>query len=499
MSTSSILNLLTRRGPLASSEIKKYLIQLGASETSARQQISRASRDRIKKFTSIQLPKREAFLYLEEQYGSQQFWENLYQAHIKSNTVYANAISSIISRRGWIPKSHFKIISGAPVVLKGHISSDKIMEQLIRSKILIEETDLSYGPILKLTPSLFEDYKDININLKIIEDILVDAMVNWVKKTGFGSYDAIKKRTLHEIPEFGQFGWDITAPSYLHPFRDYTSGKLNPGFLVVDVANATIDKNAAKYFIKKCDSIRSIKKMRPFLSILMANKFSNDAFSLGKTSGLVFTTPEIMFGNEVAKSLQSLANTLENASAVAASNPDQLYKLLKTLSKVEGAAINVRGALFELLVGHIVLKADGDTINIGVTVNNLDNRKAEIDVQRIKGDHEVAIYECKGYQPTKKISIEEIQKWFEKIVIIYKALKSDPFFVNRSITFEYWTSGTFSTEAEDFLTSKKENTRKYEINWKNGTQIISYARSKKLTSMVDTLKEHYANHPLSKV
>ncbi len=496
MSTLSIPYLLKKHGPLPSSKIKAYLIKSGVSDASARQRISRASMGKINKFTSIQLPRRESFLYLEDQFGTPEFWNNLYKAHIESNTAYGLAISSVISKGGWIPKNHFEIISGAPERLKKHLSSDKVMEQLIKSKILLEEIDPSYGSILKLTPFFFEYNNDINKNQKILDDILVDAIADWVQKTGFGSYNAIKKRTIDDIPKFGQFGWDITAPCYLHPFRHFNSGKLTPGFVVIDATYSAIDENAAKYFIKKCEANRSIKQIRPFLSILMAERFTKEAFILGKSSGLVFTTPEIMFGSEVAKSLHSLANTLENASALAATNPDQLYKLLNSLSKIEGAAINVRGALFELLVGHIVLKAEGDTIDIGVKVHNLDNQKAEIDVRRIKGDHEVAIYECKGYQPNREIQIAEIQTWFKKIGIIYKSLKEQPFFEHRAIIFEYWTSGTFSSEAKEYLKTRQEKIKKYKIDWKDGAQIINYAKSKRLTSMVDTLNEHYANHPL---
>lgn len=44
-------------------------------------------------------------------------------------------------------------------------------------------------------------------------------------------------------------------------------------------------------------------------------------------------------------------DTLTNAAAVAAASPEKLEKLFQKLSSIEGPAGNLRGALFELLVG----------------------------------------------------------------------------------------------------------------------------------------------------
>ena len=65
------------------------------------------------------------------------------------------------------------------------------------------------------------------------------------------------------------------------------------------------------------------------------------------------------------------------------------------------------------------------------------------------------------------------------------------------MSFEYWTSGEFSEEAVQYLKKKASETKKYNIAWKNGTDILEYARKIKSTSMVDVLNQHYAKHPLS--
>ncbi len=70
-------------------------------------------------------------------------------------------------------------------------------------------------------------------------------------------------------------------------------------------------------------------------------------------------------------------------------------------------------------------------------------------------------------------------------------------FKNTNMSFEYWTSGEFSEEAIRYLKKKSAETKKYNIDWKNGKDILEYARSIKSTSMVDALNQHYAKHPLS--
>ena len=316
---------------------------------------------------------------------------------------------------------------------------------------------------------------------------------------GLASYGAIKKRSLDEIPIFGQFGWDITGPSYVYPFARFENKELSPVFVAIDIVNSYIEANGARYFIKKCSVNRSMKNMKPFLGILVADRFSNDAFQLGKSGGIIFTTPDILFGKEIANSIRNLAKTLKNAVEIAAKYPERVFELFNSLSSIEGAAINLRGALFELIVGHLVYKGEGNDIDIGVKVRSPKGMSAEIDVRRVKGYHELAIYECKGYEPSTQIDDDEIKLWItKKIPIIREALMEETRFRNINMSFEYWTSGEFSNDALKLLKQRSRETKKYRIFWKNGKEILDYARKIQAGSIVDTLNQHYAQHPLSK-
>jgi hypothetical protein len=51
----------------------------------------------------------------------------------------------------------------------------------------------------------------------LAEDILLGAMREWLGNLGLGSYNQIQSRSLKTQPQFGQFRWDMMAPSYIHP------------------------------------------------------------------------------------------------------------------------------------------------------------------------------------------------------------------------------------------------------------------------------------------
>ena len=238
--------------------------------------------------------------------------------------------------------------------------------------------------------------------------------------------------------------------------------------------------------------------------MLIADGFSKEALKVCRAAGMIVTTPATLFGSDVAISLKELIDTLHNAAAIAATSPDKIEKLLNSLGKIEGAAINLRGALFEMIVGNLA-KITGGTIDIGkiatYTITNkeggLESKSAEIDVRCIN-EKIVTIYECKGYQPKALISDGDIDIWLQKTAVIYKAYKQDDYFHNKNFYFNIWTTGEFSAEALKKLKKIQKKTKKYNIDWKNGQEVLSYSNKIDSPGIRKILKEHYFSHPLSK-
>ena len=76
-------------------------------------------------------------------------------------------------------------------------------------------------------------------------------------------------------------------------------------------------------------------------------------------------TTRNLFGDTVAEALRSLIGTLTRVGAVAANNPERVVGMLKDLKANEGAACNLRGALFEMIIGYLDREIEGNTIDIG--------------------------------------------------------------------------------------------------------------------------------------
>ncbi len=333
------------------------------------------------------------------------------------------------------------------------------------------------------------------------ESVLLLAVRDWVRKLAMVSYNTVAIRDLSqaERPTFGTCRWDLCGPSYLRPFvMRSADGTPKPGFVVCDAfAGDGLGVEQIKYFLRKCQLLTPFAKLSPFLPILVAERYSKDAFAAGKRAGILMATSRTLFGEEVAAALTSLLRTLTKAAAVAAGNPDKIHELFSTLGRIEGAAANLRGALFEMIVGFLVREREGNTIDIGERVTDPNSgQSVEMDVRRIKEDQECWVYECKGHQPTDLVDIKMVRGWVEKIGVIHSVLRREGRFQGCRFGFEFWTCGNFEAEAIEFLKSVQLARPKLNLAWRDGVAVREYAAATNKKSILDTLDEHYFRHPV---
>lgn len=85
---------------------------------------------------------------------------------------------------------------------------------------------------------------------------------------------------------------------------------------------------------------------------------------------------------------------------------------MHTLTKIEGAAGNLRGALFELAIGSLAKDIEGGFLLVGEKRRGLfTGREAEIDVLLDRPDQKpVLIIECKSKIPGASLGLSEAQK-----------------------------------------------------------------------------------------
>jgi hypothetical protein len=500
VSKNKIHQFLSTHGPATSSEIKLNLMSSGLSDEAARKLISRKGNG-IRVFTTFSLPKRESFLYLDQDFNSHQFWHKLFEAHISKRSAYGVAIGSLIDRGGSITLEYFKAASGSPKYLKKHLSHEFIISKLINAKIIESFNHFALGPSYRFTAAMHMnvDSEEVQLSKLLTEDLIIDAVSDWLKKTGLASYGALIKRSLSGPPSFGAYAWDITAPSYILPLKKFSrlKKKMEGGFVAVDVINGEISERGLRYFIKKCESLSAQNNISSFIPILIANRFSERAFRLGREKGYILTTPRILFGEEIAKAFLYLTEVLANAAAAAIKHPDKIVHVFDALKSIEGSSANIKGALFEMLAGHLLNKKLGVSIDIGECFTDKNGNKAEVDVFGVLGKHTVYAIECKARNASSLISDLDIEKWLnKKIPIIYKAIKQEPRFANSEVTFEYWTTSGFTDSALQLLNNY--NSKKWSISWKSGEDIINYARDVQAKPIADVVRNHFINAPLAK-
>ena len=392
---------------------------MGKSPEAARQSVSRLPSS-VRVLHGLPFPKRARFLYLPEQFGTDSYWTALIKAIDTSNPAYADAIAGLRSRGGVVPRRHFDIISGAPLKQKRQISSDTILQRLV-SVDLVSTTEIDgIGECVTLAESSLGSVALAGMRARLLtEGVLLDAIRKWAGRMNMASPNVTRIRDDDPPPQFATFRFDLCGPCYLHPLARRRDAKTDPGFLVADVVlgGEPLGEKEVAPFLRKCSTLSQLRNVRPFLPMLIADSgFTPEALRACRGRGIIATRSDSVFGEDVARALTDLFQTLSNAAAMAAANPTRIENLFQRLSAIEGSAGNLRGALFELLVGHAVRAIEGGSIDIGVlVVDTKNNRRAEIDVQLVK-ERTVIIYECKGYQPSSVVRKEEIDEWLSKRV-----------------------------------------------------------------------------------
>jgi len=489
--------ILERLGPARSSQVARCLQdELGLPPVTARKRLSRV-KPPLYRFPVPLLPKKEAFLYRREQRKTERFWTNLVAALRETNSVYGAALDGLAARGGIVAADEFAVISGAPLALKGQVSSSRVAHMLLSAGAVRQTSWANVGDCYSCEQAEIgaADFAGFRSRM-IAEGVILDGIREWARKLGLASYNSIAIRGENHPRQVGQFKWDLTGPSYLLPLR---RAKANNGFLVADVfAKDSMDAYAIQYFIRKVQMLRASSNSGDALPMLMALGFTSEALTLGHRAGIVLATPVSLFGQKVGCAIESLVDTLTHAAAIVAKNPDSLVELISDLSEIEGAAGNLRGIAFELITAYLA-RLDAVSIDMGIPARDDNGKMADIDVLKVRSKSECVGIECKGKRPGGEVSLEEVQDWLRRIPIFRAHLAREQRFREATISFEIWTTGVFVPDALALLESERPNRTKTPIGWKDGAAVAAIARSANEKAISNALNEHFLRHPLAQL
>ena len=471
------------------------------SVDAAKKRVSR-TQPPIRKFPIRLLPKNEAFLYLQNDQNSDGFWDGLVRDLDETHSIYGLALFGLMARGGLARQASFNVISGAPEAQKKQVPLARVLDTLTETGLVKQIEVGTMGTCVGLNAKVFGAHDLSAFRARTIaENFLMDGLSEWARKLGLVSYNAINIRTPERAPQFATFYCDLVSPSYLLPLVSPTKGAPKPGFFVADVfCNFTLDVKHIRYFLRKVHLLHALRQVRPFLPILLADGYTPAALHEGHKAGVLMATTRDLFGETVANALTSLIETLTHAAAVVASDPDRIAQLMDALGAIEGRAGNLRGALFEMIVGYLVRRVEGLSIDIGKTVRNPNTGEAaEIDVEGIREGQECWVYECKGRQPRDRVSADDIKEWLKKVSRILGHHRVQERFQGYQFGFEFWTTGKFDEDALQLLAAEKKQRRRITLNWRDGDQVKEYAKKAKNKSILDTLNQHYFKHPLAEI
>lgn len=476
--------LLKKHGPMISGDLARlYEKEYGVSNEAARQAISR-SKSPVKRLYKIKFDKNQVFCYLEEQFMGEKYVDALMAAIENHSKTIFTFIQAFASQNGVVSKRLLPSFTAAPVGrVKGHRIYSDILQKLIDAQIIRENDEETYS----LSPMFCGATNAHRARgLEVAKNVITQDFNSWARGINMVSYG--QGKCLFETPDFGQFQWAYTSPSYIQPLFSFESEK--PGFVVADVfygKTATI--NSIRFFVDKVNILRSYKNIASFLPILLVDKIDREALEYLKENKVTVAVLNNLFSDKYTELLADLVNIFTNASAIIASDPTQLYKLFDGIRKNEGKYNNLAGDLFELLVGSYFSHVGCQFLKLQDEVYDSEmGKKKEIDLIVFK-DGRYLVIECKAQKA--KLDDTFVKKWLNENVTVIRKCLIDRYETDK-IDFQLWSVSGFTDAALSLLKKAKEETKKYAIEYYEHDQMLDIAKKAEDQYFIEIMNEHFS-------
>ncbi|MAO44104.1 MULTISPECIES: hypothetical protein [Leeuwenhoekiella] len=473
----SIEKILDTKGPLMSNDLSTLIEKLeNINYNTASQRVARNKKIfKIKGFFVSNL----SLCYLEKHIDDGLLFDSLNKAMFENGRKYWYTLNALELHGGIINQKFLECYTNYPVVpLKGHLPFNKIIEKFIKSNILNYNSEYYYiSPKLKRTNYNSLTYKTI----EAIKDNILTDFGTLNRNIGFISYNTAEK-----YAEFGKFRWAFKGVSNITGLMQGSK----PGFILADVIVGTsINEKDVSFFIEKIKHIQSFNNASRIVPYLIVDDLSREALIALKFHGIAIGFIKELFGQKYADTLKELISVLNNAGASLKSSPEKYLDLIKELKKYnEGLANNIRGALFEFVVGHIHSLGSNNSIDLGREIYENDSRH-EMDVLAIYSD-KIVIAECKAKR--SKIDLKTIDKWLgEKIPAFRKWIEKQEIWKNKKIEFEFWSTGGFTDDALEKLEYISSSVSKYKVLYYEPNDIRKRALSMKNKKLKEALNDFF--------
>ncbi len=497
MRPDTIRQLLELNGPTTSGSLLRKMESEGVTPPAARKRLQRLD-ENVCRLQGHGLPQNQQLLCLKEQWLSPEFRRALVEAWREGHSAHGNALAVLPEDGSALPLSLMHTRSGIPMPMKGQVGFERVIEQLKKLELArtADVPGLGACAFAGKDPSRNAQPVQRTKAILLAENILLGALKDWLRKMAFASYHAIRTRGDEQKPEFSRWPFDLVGPSYVRPLAVVSNGQLKNGFVVADVwLEKVLGTADIAGFLRKTSMARAMKGHLPFIGFLIADQFSQEAWKAGRSAGLLLSTPALLFGDDIAAALRELVHVLTDVAKSLDSRPDIATQLFDRLARIEGAAANLRGPLFELIVAQATTE-DGGFFDLEKVVTANDGQRAEVDVLRRWKTH-VRACECRGHGPGHVTTLDEVMKWRkERVPRIREWLLSQHDTHNSKMSFEYWTSAVFDPEALAYIKDESAKTTKYQLQLFDGQATVAELLKRGHSSLATTMREHYLRDDL---
>jgi hypothetical protein len=483
----TVMDIL-KRSPAQSSQIVEKLIKINKiSPATARKRLSR-SKNLVQRLDTINLPNREKIYYLPDQYGSNFFFEMVSKILIKNNTAAGRGIIALSGKEGVLPLALFPKASGTPFVrIRKQLNSRDVVSQLESSGLISIKQDDTHGKLL-----CRYDCADLSARKRAaieVENVFLSIIKSWVANLSMSSFGALKIRD-DVMPAYGAYNWDLVGPCYLNGLATFSGDSYKHAFIVADIIfDKIITQKDIMPFLFKVNSLNNQKRIRPFLAIFIADMFSSDALRELRKKGIIIARPDTILGKENAELVKSLISTLEDASKKLAKNPDDIFTLLKNISKIEGASLNLRSVVLDFILARIYA-LEGYDCDIRQKIQLNSGIRAEIDVIASRKDKLVFV-EGKALSPNNQFNNDGIQKWMNNTYPKIKEFVKQKGKLPSEISIELCVSTSYHNDSIDIIKELEKRHTKLPIKFTDGTEVMKRLRRFEQGSVIDLFREHF--------
>ncbi len=469
-----IENILKTNGPMMSGKLAGLLANKNKIPfNTASQKITRDnSFKKLKGFYSSG----QSFCYSDKHSTEPDFFEKLLFSMEEFGRKYWYCLNAINMTGGIINRRFLECYTNYPILpLKSHVPFTEVLQRFVTNRILIFSGDFYLlPPGFKTSQVNFLQYSTI----EMVKDDILNNFNSLTKNIGLISYN-----TGELFSEFGKLRWGFKGVCPIKGLK--TNG--NFGFVVADILfGQSIYKKDVRFFIDKVATVQNFKNASRIIPILLVDDLERDALTSLKQNGIVVGFIRELFGQKYADTLRDLVTVLNNAGASLKSEPEKYLDLINELKKYNtGLANNIKGTLFEFVIGHIHSVNSNSSIELGREVFE-NNSRHDIDVLAVYPD-KVVFAECKAIKG--QVKKDQVEKWAtEDIPAFRKWANNQDAWRNKKLEFEYWATNGYEEDAGDILKKISTTSTHIKVSYFLGEDLRKKAlemKNKKLKEAID--------------